>query len=224
MLPPVEELAFVPQAIAGRTRRMYDLLSGVYPASSYLFHSRAHKLALEMSGVRDGMRVLEIATGSGEMFGRLTERNRNGHTVGIDLSPNMAARAQRLARRHHPLARAHCQAVDARRLPFRDGTFDAVFCCYLFELLGTDQILETLGEIRRVLRAQGTLTTTLIGQNTKLFNGAYRVASSVIPSFWGRQVEAGMPAVIRGIGFRIEGDRSHRQSFYPSRVLCCRKE
>jgi ubiquinone/menaquinone biosynthesis C-methylase UbiE len=203
---------------------MYDLLSGVYPVSSYLFHSRAHRAAVEMSGIRDGMRVLEVATGSGEMFGRLTEKNRNGHTLGIDLSPNMAARTQRLAHKHNPAARAHCQAVDARRLPFRDGAFDAVFCCYLFELLGTDDILATLAEIRPVLRPQGTFTTTLIGQNTEMFNRAYRAASRVIPSFWGRQVEARMPALIESFDFRIVRDRSHRQAYYPSRVLCCRKE
>ena len=224
MQPPVYELGLGRQAIIGRTRRMYDLLSGLYPASSYLFHSRAHKAALEMSGVRNGMRVLEIATGSGEMFGRLTEKNRNGQTLGIDISPNMAARTQRLARKHYPSARAHCQAVDARRLPFRDESFDAVFCCYLFELLGTDDIVGTLEEIRRVLRPHGTFTTTLIGQNTELFNNVYRAASSVLPSFWGRQVEAGMPALIKSLDFRIVGDKSHRQSFYPSRVLCCRKE
>jgi ubiquinone/menaquinone biosynthesis C-methylase UbiE len=36
------------------------------------------------------MRVLEIATGSGEMFRRLIRANRSGATVGLDLSPNMA--------------------------------------------------------------------------------------------------------------------------------------
>jgi ubiquinone/menaquinone biosynthesis C-methylase UbiE len=224
MQPLVYELGLDRQGLRGRTRRMYDLLSGVYPVSSYLFHSRAHRAAVEMSGIRDGMRVLEVATGSGEMFGRLTEKNRNGHTLGIDLSPNMAARTQRLAHKHNPAARAHCQAVDARRLPFRDGAFDAVFCCYLFELLGTDDILATLAEIRRVLRPQGTFTTTLIGQNTEMFNRAYRAASRVIPSFWGRQVEARMPALIESFDFRIVRDRSHRQAYYPSRVLCCRKE
>jgi ubiquinone/menaquinone biosynthesis C-methylase UbiE len=224
MQPTVYELGLGRQGLKGRTRRMYDLLSGVYPVSSYLFHSRAHKAALEMSGIRDGMRVLEVATGSGEMFGRLTEKNRHGETMGIDLSPKMAARTQRLARKHYPAARAHCQAVDARRLPFRDGSFDAVFCCYLFELLGTDDIQATLAEIRRVLRPHGIFTTTLIGQNTEVFNQAYRAASQVIPSFWGRQVEARMPAMIKSFDFRIVDDRSHRQTFYPSRILCCRKE
>jgi len=237
MQPPIDELGFgrlrspgrerrqrFHETITDRTRRVYDLLSGVYPVSTYIFHSQAHKAALEMSGLKDGMRVLEVATGSGEMFGRLTAKNRNGQTIGIDLSPNMAARTQRLARKNYPSARAHCQAVDARHLPFRDESFDAVFCCYLFELLSTEGILGTLGEIRRVLRRQGTFATVMLGENTAAFNAFYRAAGSLLPSLWGRQVEAGMPAFIQGSNFQIVGDRLVRQCYYPSRVLCCRKE
>ena len=54
---------------------------------------------MDMSGIRDGMSVLEVATGSGEMFKRLVRANPSGRTIGVDLSPNMAARTQRIARR-----------------------------------------------------------------------------------------------------------------------------
>ena len=64
----------LPSTIAGRTRRVYDALSLVYPMSTFFFHSKAHEYALEVSGIRDGMRVLEVATGSGEMFHRLVSR------------------------------------------------------------------------------------------------------------------------------------------------------
>ena len=40
-------------------------------------------------------------------------------------------------------------------MPFRDGSFDAVFCCYLLELLSADDIVRTVGEFRRVLRRRG---------------------------------------------------------------------
>ena len=138
---------------------MYDRLAAVYPVSTMLFHSRAHQRALEASGLRDGMRVLEVATGSGEMFRRLVRANRRGATIGIDLSPNMAARTQRTARRKYPMAQAHCQAVDARHMPFRNDSFDAVFCCYLLELLSGDDIVSTLLEFRRILRDRGQADT-----------------------------------------------------------------
>lgn len=209
--------------IAKRTRRVYDLLSGVYPASSYLFHSKAHKVALEMSGIRDGMRVLEVATGSGEVFRRLVDVNRSGSTVGLDLSPKMAAKTQREVMQHYPGVRAGCKAVDARYMPFRDDSFDAVMCCYLLELLSADDIVVTLQEIWRVLRPDGTFTLVLIGQNTEFFNMLYRVGGAIAPAFWGRQVEERIPELIESLDFRIVNERQVRQGFYPSRILTARK-
>ncbi|MDP9054800.1 MAG: class I SAM-dependent methyltransferase [Acidobacteriota bacterium] len=209
--------------LPGSTRRVYDLVAGIYPLSTLLFHEKAHKTALSLAEIRDGMRVLEVATGSGEMFGRLVKLNPKGLNCGVDLSPNMAARTQRLARRNLPNVRAHCQAVDACAMPFRDGCFDAVVCCYLLELMGADDILRALAEIHRVLRANGRLTLVLIGQNVPAFNAMYKVAGGLAPAFWGRQVETAIPEAIGACDFEIEHDVKVQQGFYPSRVMVVRK-
>jgi ubiquinone/menaquinone biosynthesis C-methylase UbiE len=213
----------LPATLAGRTRRVYDRLAAVYPVSTMFFHSRAHRCALDASGIRDGMKVLEVATGSGEMFRRLIRANRGGTTFGVDLSPNMAARTQRTARRKFPDARSHCQAVDARHMPFRSESFDAVFCCYLLELLSAEDIVSTLREFRRVLRDRGHLTLVLIGQNTASFNAVYKVLGKVAPAFWGRQVEQRVPQLIESVRFEILRDEMVRQTFYPSRILVAKK-
>jgi ubiquinone/menaquinone biosynthesis C-methylase UbiE len=209
--------------LADRTRRVYDRLAAVYPLSTMFFHSRAHRCALRASGLRDGMRVLEVATGSGEMFRRLVRANASGMTVGVDLSPNMAARTQRTARRKFPHARTHCQAVDARHMPFPSESFDAIFCCYLLELLSADDIVCTLNEFRRILRDRGNLTMTLIGQNAESFNALYKVLGKVAPAFWGRQVERRVPELIENLRFDILHDQVVVQTFYPTRVLVARK-
>jgi ubiquinone/menaquinone biosynthesis C-methylase UbiE len=209
--------------LADRTRRVYDRMAFVYPISTYLFHSKAHQNAVELAGIRDGMRVLEIATGSGEMFRRLVKANPSGATVGLDLSPNMAARTLERVRKEFPEAKTQCKAVDARFMPFRDESFDAVVCCYLLELLSAADILVALQEIHRVLRKRGSFTLVLIGQNTEMFNQLYKVCGRIAPAFWGRQVEEGVPEIIESLDFRITGDRIVRQTFYPSRVLTARK-
>ena len=209
--------------LADRTRRVYDRLAAVYPLSTMFFHSKAHRCALAASGLRDGMHILEVATGSGEMFRRLVGANAGGMTIGLDLSPNMAARTQRVARRKYPAARTHCQAVDARHMPFRSETFDAIFCCYLLELLSAEDIVSTLCEFRRILKDRGRLTMVLIGQNTALFNSVYKILGKVAPAFWGRQVEERVPELIQNVRFEILHDQVVRQTFYPSRVLVARK-
>jgi len=220
LLPRTDRM---PRTIAARTRRIYDSIASVYPVSTFFFHSKAHRCALDQSGIRNGMRVLEIATGSGEMFGRLVRANADGQTFGLDLSPNMAARTLDRARTKFPHARSHCGAVDVRSMPFRNASFDAVVCCYLFELLAQDDIRLTLREIRRVLRSNGTFSLVVIGQNARFFNRLYDVAGKLVPAFWGRQVEHTVPALVEEAGLRIVTTHAVRQTGYPSRILVARR-
>lgn len=220
LLPRADQM---PRTIAGRTRRIYDTLASVYPVSTFFFHSKAHACALRHSGIQNGMRVLEIATGSGEMFRRLVKSNPDGKTFGLDLSPNMAARTQHRARKNFPQADSHCGAVDVRSMPFKNASFDAVVCCYLFELLSQDDIRLTLREIRRVLRADGTFALVVIGQNAHFFNRLYNVAGTLVPAFWGRQVDRAVPELVKEAGLRIETTHAVRQTGYPSRVLVARR-
>ncbi len=220
LLPRSDQM---PRTIAERTRRIYDTVASIYPVSTFFFHSRAHACALRHAGIRNGMRVLEVATGSGEMFRRLVKANPEGKTFGLDLSPNMAARTQHRARREFPSAISHCGAVDVRNMPFRNASFDAVVCCYLFELLSQDDIELTLREIRRVLRPKGTFALVVIGQNAKLFNRLYSVCGKLVPAFWGRQVEHAVPELVREAGLRIVTNHFVRQTGYPSRVLVARR-
>jgi ubiquinone/menaquinone biosynthesis C-methylase UbiE len=207
------------EAACRQTRRIYDLVAPLYSISSQLFHSRAHHAALAASGIENGMRVLEVGMGSGEMFQHLIRINPNGETIGTDLSPNMAERSQALARERFPKTAAHCQSADVRYLPFAMGSFDAIMCCYLFELLPPEDVPRTVGELRRVLRPGGRLTVILVAQNKASFNMLYKVAGKVAPAFWGRQVEKSVAPLLTSKGFTINTDRYLRQLFYSSRVL-----
>lgn len=220
---PLLNAADFPATLAGRTRRLYDRVAPFYSISTRLFHSRAHQKLLEICGIADGMRVLEVATGSGEMFLRLVKTNPNGMNLGLDLSPNMAARTQRLARRQSPHSYVCCQAVDARQMPFRDSTFDLVVCCYLLELLAAEDIARTVEEFHRILRLHGRLALIVIGENTELFNRLYRIAGALAPAFWGRQVEHQVVDFIEAADFTVLHHQPVKQGLYPSRVLVARK-
>jgi ubiquinone/menaquinone biosynthesis C-methylase UbiE len=209
----------IPETIANRTRRIYGILSRVYPISSNLFHAKAHGVALELSGIQNGTRVLEIATGSGEMFSRIAARNPDGLNVGIDLSPDMAAVTLGLIRRKHPAVNCGLKAVDARQMPFRDASFDTVVCCYLLELLASNDIVRLLHEVQRILRPGGKLAIILIGQDKAYFNRAYRIASKVAPAFWGQQMEQRALLLFEKCGFRMLEERHVVQSLYPSRIV-----
>ena len=109
-------------------------------------------------------------------------------------------------------------------MPFRNETFDAVFCCYLLELLSGDDIARTLAEFRRVLRPGCRLTLVLIGQNTAALQlrlqGGW--AGSPPPSGAARW-SAGFPSSSSLAQFRLLEDHFVRQIYYPSRVLVAQK-
>ena len=201
------------------TRRIYDTVAPFYTISARLFHSQAHRAALAASSIENGARVLEVGMGSGEMFRRLLKTNPDGQTVGVDLSPKMAAHSLTRARRRFPKVSAHCHAADARYLPFETASFDAIVCCYLFELLPREDVLSTLAEVRRVLRPEGRLTVTLVAQKTGAFDRAYRVCSEILPAFWGQQVDRHLLRALPQCGFVLNSSTYVRQIFYTSRVV-----
>lgn len=213
----------LPVTIANRTRRVYDLLAGIYPVSSYLFHARAHQIALDMTAIADGARVLEIAVGSGEMFSKIAARNPAGLNVGLDLSPQMAAVTLNRLGREHPEVNCTIEAADSRLMPFRAESFDTVVCCYLLELLASNDIVRTLHEIYRVLKPGGSFTLIMIGENREYFNQAYRVASKVIPAFLGQQMDRRGPELLEACGFEIQQTDTVTQTLYPSRIVLSRR-
>ncbi len=213
------------QLVSARlTRRAYDLTAPFYPLSSLLFHRRAHGRLMELAGPLEGRCVLEVATGSGELFRRLRDRNGHGLTVGFDLSPGMVAMVKRTLNGFHgknggnPRGRYALQAVDARQMPFRDGFFDALFNCYLFELLPEQDILLVLREFRRVLRPGGRLLLVNVSEERRGFNLIYGALSAVAPSYWGRQVAHFMPSLLARSGFRLLHSEVITQTGYPSAV------
>jgi SAM-dependent methyltransferase len=92
-----------------------------------------------------GADVLEVGCGTGLILSRL--EGVAGRLTGADLSPGMLSRA---SARGHAVVRA-----DATRLPFADGTFDAVVS---FKVLAhVPAVRSALAEMARVLRPGGVL-------------------------------------------------------------------
>ena len=90
------------------------------------FHGYADDLAARLP-VMPGMRVLETACGTGIVTRRLLDRMRgHGRLVATDLNEAMLAHG----RASLPVATdlVEWQTADATKLPFPDGSFDAVVC------------------------------------------------------------------------------------------------
>jgi ubiquinone/menaquinone biosynthesis C-methylase UbiE len=202
---------------------MYDSLALIYPLSSHFLHRYAHKDAIAGAEIGNGMNILEVATGSGEMFRRLARINPDGLNVGCDFAHGMAARTHVDVQKEFPGGRNCCQVADARFLPFADNSFDAVIACYLVELLPARDLEGTLAGFHRVLRPGGRVVLILIGEDSAFFNFIYRIGVKMLPSFWGDQIEERITTILDRLGMKTVHDKRVRQLHYPSRVLVARR-
>jgi len=82
--------------------------------------------AIESLGDLRGTRLLELGCGPG--VGALHLVRRGADVTGIDISDRRCVAASRVLARSGPVDRSRFCAAGAGRLPFRDATFDRVFC------------------------------------------------------------------------------------------------
>ena len=96
---------------------------------------------LDAAGVRAGVRLLDLASGPGDLSGAAVERG--ALVTGTDFSEAMIE----IARRRHPSVKF--QQADAQALPFEDTSFDAVTMAFLLGHLADPDV--ALREALRVL-------------------------------------------------------------------------
>jgi ubiquinone/menaquinone biosynthesis C-methylase UbiE len=106
---------------------------------------------LRAAGTASGMRVLDIATGTGlSAEAALSAVGPTGHVSAADISPAMVEKArERLGETRN----ASVSVEDAQALSFPDETFDAVVCN--LGLMFFPEPIRGLQEFRRVLRPGG---------------------------------------------------------------------
>lgn len=112
------------------------------------------KRLVDFTGVKAGERVLDVATGSGEILFAAAQRvGADGFLVGIDLSEEMLARA---AHRFGNLGSGNVtlQVADAQQLQFA-AEFDRVFCGFALDSIPDADAV--LAGMRRALRPGGLL-------------------------------------------------------------------
>jgi phosphatidylethanolamine/phosphatidyl-N-methylethanolamine N-methyltransferase len=112
----------------------------------------AGRMAAVTAAERAGGRVLEVGVGTGISLRQYSPQTR---VIGIDLSEPMLRRATARVRKHR-LANVDTLALmDAERLAFGNGTFDAVVAQYVITAVPDPEA--ALGEFARVVKPQGEI-------------------------------------------------------------------
>ncbi|MFG3280788.1 class I SAM-dependent methyltransferase [Streptomyces sp. NPDC048111] len=106
---------------------------------------------LDAARVRDGVRVLDVGTGTGTVAAAALERG--ARVTGVDAEVSMVE----LAARAVPQAEFHLAVLP--QLPFSEGLFDAVTGNFVLNHVGRPRAV--LAELRRVVRPGGRVALTV---------------------------------------------------------------
>jgi ubiquinone/menaquinone biosynthesis C-methylase UbiE len=134
-------------------RRYEDQVETLFAGAAGPMRRRALSLLAQAWRGRDhrGLRVLDLACGSGAFLGDLQRTFPRAQLAGLDLSAAYLSEARRRSG-----VDGMVQAP-AERLPFADASLDAVTCIYLFHELPPRVRPQVAAEIARVLKPGGLL-------------------------------------------------------------------
>ena len=141
---------------AVQVRAMFDRIAGVYDLLNSVMtaglHHRWRERASDLARVGPGSRVLDVATGTGDLAVELARRvSPGGEVVGSDFSEAMLERAR--CKPKPAGADLRFEWGDALDLPFEDGAFDAATVG--FGARNFSDLARGLAEMVRVVRPGG---------------------------------------------------------------------
>ncbi|MHB8451281.1 MAG: class I SAM-dependent methyltransferase [Mycobacteriales bacterium] len=150
--PRREENAFAQRLFTPLPER-YDLLEELL---SFGQNARWRRSAVGRAVAGDPRLVLDVATGTAGVAIQLARRS-EARVVGLDLTEQMLRRGARNVTRAGLEGRIKLVVGQAERLPFGDGSFDALTFTYLLRYVADPAA--TLRELGRVLRPGGRMAS-----------------------------------------------------------------
>ncbi len=179
--------------------RAYDRMGTVL---SFGQDPRWRRALLEVIDPRPGMRILDVATGTGLVAFALAQRGAT--VIGLDQSEQMLAGARRRLAGHPDLTpRVSFAQGEAERLPFADREFDALTFTYLLRYV--DDRAATMRELARVVKPGGQIGMVEFGvPRPAVLRALWRVHTRVGLPLVGRLVSPAWLEVGRFLGPNIE--------------------
>jgi len=177
---------------ANMVRAVFDSVAGKYDLMNDLMSLGIHRvwkrIALQLSHVRNGEKVLDLAGGTGDMTALFQKRvGPNGRVILSDINAEMLKRGRDRLIDEGVIDNVGYAQIDAEKLPFQDNHFDCV--CIAFGLRNVTHKESALRSIHRVLKPGGRAIILEFSEaQGDLFKKAYDIYSFKVLPLLGKLV------------------------------------
>ncbi len=138
---------------------MFDNISGNYDFLNRLLSLRIDTLwrknIVESIAQSNAQKVLDVATGTGDLAIEIAKSNPDVEIIGYDLSQKMLDVGKEKIQKLGLSEQISMQKGDAENIPFADNSFDVITVA--FGVRNFENLEKGLSEMHRVLKPKGTL-------------------------------------------------------------------
>lgn len=152
----------------------YDFMNDLL---SFGIHHKWRKKAVKLSEVKSGMKVLDCATGTGDLaieFKRVV--GDSGIVIGTDFCAEMLDFAPPKAEKEG--LQIKFEIADVMNLQYEDNAFD--IASISFGIRNVDDTLSGLKEMARVVKSGGKVVVIEFGQPKGIFSLFYKIYSKIL--------------------------------------------
>ncbi len=177
-----------------KVRRVFDSVAPKYDLMNDLLSLGMHRwwkhACISKAAVKNGMKVLDIASGTGDLAIALSKKAGPGNVTATDINEEMLSIGK------HRLEEAGCRAnvlmADAESLPFGDDSFDVVTVS--FGIRNMTHKNRALREMHRVLKPGGRLLVLEFSRCSRLIKPFYDFYSFVFMPWAGSKIAGDGPS------------------------------
>jgi demethylmenaquinone methyltransferase/2-methoxy-6-polyprenyl-1,4-benzoquinol methylase len=182
---PIDEKANLVKGVFDSVAGKYDIMNDLM---SLGIHRIWKRIAIQLSHVRAGEQVLDLAGGTGDMTALFQQKvGAAGRVVLSDINAAMLQRGRDRLIDDGIAGNVQYAQIDAEKLPFPDNSFDCV--CIAFGLRNVTHKEEALKSIYRVLKPGGRAIILEFSQvQGDLMKKGYDIYSFKILPFLGKLI------------------------------------
>ncbi len=203
-------------------RKNFAHVAGIYDLWGWLTESKSAAKVIEMCCFTNRGKILEVAVGTGKLIEKLVSLNPTGTNIGIDLSPDMLAKAEKRMnkQKNGNYKLLHGNALE---LEFWDESFDLLVNNFMIDLMPAEQFDKIISEFYRVLKKDGIAVISTFSFGYKRIHRFWYWMAKNFPDLLTGCRPVSLKKNLEKAGFIIEQVEQVSQNTFPSEIVKARK-